>query len=541
MGEWRMSSGESRRTRPRKAAPKGSRKTAAPRRKIRASSSRTAAGAPKPAPSTAKKRSRRPARPAAKRATKAPARTAPRSTAPVLLRAVRPGPAAARAAAAALKRSAALKRLAPHRLDPAVVAAWRMFRQRLDAPMFRAPEDIAGGLARTGWLVSPSGSTPYLSLAARYPGFTRADLDRAVFIDGTLLELPTFRDLTVVVPVEDAWLALQGNTGRSRQRLDDFIRRRGLVRLADLRNLQDVVRAVLAGRPLTAETLAQKVPYRLVKDLGDVGRRAGLPTSLDLAVRDLVSSGDVVFLKTDRRLDRKRGEYALRLDLRGPAVTADVRPRPEEEYSTALAERYFRWLGPARLTDFAWWADLPLDRARQAARSVGLLPVEPAGLKGEWFLPEVLMEGMQNYRPPEPAAVAFVPFQDMLTSAWKTFEGMLDPHDLKRPLVGWTGKPVPAREAGPAGTHHHFIVIGGRVAGAWEHGPDGVLRYATFSGLAPELEKLLGQRATGLAEFVVRELGEARFYSGAEGPAGNLAAVAEGWGGRSSAVSPRSH
>ena len=39
----------------------------------------------------------------------------------------------------------------------------------------------------------PSRESAYLSLAARVEGFTRADLDRAVFTDGWLMEVATSR------------------------------------------------------------------------------------------------------------------------------------------------------------------------------------------------------------------------------------------------------------------------------------------------------------------------------------------------------------
>ena len=80
-----------------------------------------------------------------------------------------------------------------------------MVRQRLDVPALHTPDDLGTALARTGWLNAPAGSsTPYLALATRFASFSRHDLDRAVFEEGRLVEVPTVRGTRMVVPVDDA-------------------------------------------------------------------------------------------------------------------------------------------------------------------------------------------------------------------------------------------------------------------------------------------------------------------------------------------------
>jgi hypothetical protein len=414
-----------------------------------------------------------------------------------------------------------------------------MRRQGLEGPALRAPENTAAAVARHGWLNSPSGSTPYLALAARFASFTRHDLDRCIFEEGTLVEIPSVRGATMVVPVDEAWLALQAYQPRNRARVRDLLGRHRLLTRAALQNLEDVVRAILAGRALPVDALREKVPARLVKPLGPAGEAYGMPTSVDLALWDLVATGDVICRQVERRLDRSRYEYLLRRDMNGPVVSAVFRPRPADEFVGTLAQRYFSWAGPARLVDFAWWADLPTAEARQGIRNLPLARVLLDGLKSDWLLNESDLEDLLAFKPPDPPGVALVPFRDTLTSSWKSFEGLVDPRDLRQPVMEWDGRALPALQAGPSATHHHFVVIGGHVAGAWEHGPDGVLRYATFRDLSLETEPIVDIRAAAMAEFVRRELGEARFYAGGRGRGPSLAEAARDWGGRTARIHPR--
>jgi hypothetical protein len=45
---------------------------------------------------------------------------------------------------------------------------------------------------------------------------------------------------------------------------------------------------------------------------------------------------------------------------------------------TELARRYFRWIGPATLSEFQWFSGLGVKAAKAAGEPLGLVPVEPA-------------------------------------------------------------------------------------------------------------------------------------------------------------------
>ena len=59
----------------------------------------------------------------------------------------------------------------------------------------------------------------------------------------------------------------------------------------------------------------------------------------------------------------------------------------------ALAERYFSWAGPARVTDFAWWAEITVGVARKILKTVDLTPVKLDGLDGLYRLPTECTDG----------------------------------------------------------------------------------------------------------------------------------------------------
>ena len=389
-------------------------------------------------------------------------------------------------------------------VDPVILAAWRMERQGLDQQVLHAPRDLAEAVGRTGWLAAADGLTPYLALAARYTSFGRHDLDRDLYKEGTLMEMPAARGLLRLVPVSEAWLALQTFRPRVDALLKELLSRHRLMTRAGLANLEDVVRAVLAGQALPVETLRTRVPQRLVKELGAAGARHGLATTVDLALWHLWSAGEVISRPVERRLDRRRREYVLRRDLQGPMLTADIRMRPQDEWLRTLAARYLQWVGMARAEDLAWWADVTPAEARTAIGELDLQPVTVAGLKGIWYQHAGDHESLMEFRLPDVPGVCLAPAGDLLTSSWRSFEGLMAPEDLAQPLaVGGAGhdRSASAQQAG-----QHFVIVGGRVAGSWEQKPDRVLKFSTFRPQGTEVSQRLRRRAAALAAFIHREL-----------------------------------
>jgi hypothetical protein len=272
------------------------------------------------------------------------------------------------------------------------------------------------------------------------------------------------------------------------------------------------------------ENLRTRVPKRLVKDLGAAGMRHGLPTTVDLALWHLWSAGEAISRPVEKRLDRTRREYVLRRDLPGPALTADLQMRPREVWLRELAGRYFRWVGLARVEDLAWWMDVDPAEARATMGELDLVPVSMRHLRGIWHLMEPDLESLNQFQPAAVPAVSLVPAGDLLTTCWRSWEGLMAPEDLARPMaVG--GAKAAAGVTRPGSADEHFVVIGGRVAGSWQHGSDGVLRYSTFRPQSKDVSTALRRRAAATAEFINRELGGIGLGQARRGGISDLAAM----------------
>src|ERR1051326_7249565 len=96
---------------------------------------------------------------------------------------------------------------------PATIAhlnRWRMHRQFLDHPF--GSKNVLDLIKSVGWIYSPGCSTPYLSLWARMNSFKTEDLNRLVFDERKIVQLETLRGCTMLVPRDQAAVALRIRT-----------------------------------------------------------------------------------------------------------------------------------------------------------------------------------------------------------------------------------------------------------------------------------------------------------------------------------------
>src|SRR5262245_57664172 len=137
------------------------------------------------------------------------------------------------------------------------VNSWRMHRQFLDHPF---PSRNLSDLIRSiGWIYSPGCSTPYLSLWARNPSFKAADLDKLVFEDRKLIQLETLRGCTMLVPRDQASVALRIRT-RTFTELSKQARQQMPLTDAAMDQLKTVILNALHSGPKTSDQLRRSVP-----------------------------------------------------------------------------------------------------------------------------------------------------------------------------------------------------------------------------------------------------------------------------------------
>src|SRR5204863_4171358 len=118
-----------------------------------------------------------------------------------------------------------------------------------------------------GWIYSPGCSTPYLSLWARGASFKTGDLDKLVFDDRKLIQLETLRGCTMLVPRDQAAVALRIRT-RTFTELSKQARQQMPVGDADMEKVKTAILTALHTGPKTAEQFQRAVPTSLVKDFG---------------------------------------------------------------------------------------------------------------------------------------------------------------------------------------------------------------------------------------------------------------------------------
>jgi hypothetical protein len=388
------------------------------------------------------------------------------------------------------------------------INSWRMHRQFLDHPF---PSKNLSDLIRSiGWIYSPGCSTPYLTLWARSTSFKAADLDKLVFDDHKLIQLETLRGCTMLVPRDQARVALRIRT-RTFTELSKQARQQMPLSDLDMERLKTAILSALHAGPKTAEQLQRAVPANLVKDFGPDLKRIGLTSSLSLSVNLLKEEGKVLKQQSKKRLDSTEYSFVLTSSM---LPEADIFNLRLEEAFAQLAAQYFRAEAPARAKDFAWWAGINVTDAIKGAAEVKptLVPIPVEGTKDEFLISEADFDAFVSFKPPD-AAVNFIPYRDTYLKGQREVVNRFVPVEhADKPFSRWKGKLI----NDPLAT----IIVDGRVVGVWEwnEGAEEVDQLLFDSSIAKSVEKAIHKRAADLANFIRGNLGEVRLQGSQYGP-----------------------
>src|ERR1051326_3278519 len=179
------------------------------------------------------------------------------------------------------------------------INSWRMHRQCLDKAY--TGKGIVDLLKSIGWLYSPGCSTPYLALWSRMPSFKTDDLNKLVFEDQKLVQVETLRGCTMLVPREQASVALKIRS-RTFTELSKQAQQYMPVSEAEIERLKNAVLKIIHTSPKSHEQIQHAAPPDLVRDFGPDLKRIGLTTSLSLAVNLLKEEGKILKVQTRKRL-----------------------------------------------------------------------------------------------------------------------------------------------------------------------------------------------------------------------------------------------
>jgi hypothetical protein len=378
----------------------------------------------------------------------------------------------------------------PEHLDVKLRAWWSM-RQGLDGSL--AKRSAGEVLARSGWARSVGGVGPYLTLYSR-AGIGREAADAAV-AKLEIHELPAARGCTYVVPAADYALALRvgqpfaGGEMRTAEKLG--------VTEKEIAKLDNAVVAALAKTPLAPDAIRDAVGAK-ARSLGEEGKKRGLTTTLPISLGRLQSTGAIRRVPDNGRLDQQRYRYTVW----SPNPLAKDK-RSVEDAQRDLARSFFRWIGPARISEFQWFSGLGVKATKDIVAPLGLVPI--ADGSDFVLLPEDL-KAWQDFEPPAKPHYVLVSSLDSIAAARREISALLDPADRARTIkVEQKSGALASFSDLPS----HAIVDRGRIVGLWEMDLDaGRIVHAAFVK-----DKALAAAVAATEAYVRDELGDARSFS----------------------------
>jgi hypothetical protein len=382
-----------------------------------------------------------------------------------------------------------------------------MHRQFLDHPY--ESRNLLDLIKAVGWIYSPGCSTPYLSLFARLNSFKTEELHKLVFDDRKLVQLETLRGCTMLVPRDQAAVALRIRP-RTFTELAKQARQLMPVTDAEMDKLKTALLRALEGGSKTSEQLQRAVPPTLVKDFGPDLKRIGFMNSMSLALNLLKEDGRVIKIQTQRRLDSTEYSHILLSDLL-PEV--DPFAMRSQEAAMKLAAQYFRAESPARARDFAWWAGINVTDAIKGIEDVKpkLVPIAVEGTTDEYLIPETDVDEFHKFSPDE-NSFNLIPYRDTyLKGQREIVDRFVRMEHADKPFSRWKGKLI----NDPIAT----IIREGQVIGVWEWNESNKnIDLILFENTPKPLQKAIEKRANDLSAFIRNNLGQTRLHGLDFGP-----------------------
>lgn len=325
-------------------------------------------------------------------------------------------------------------------------------RNRLARRHFLAADDtppitrVIGGLLG---LHATDPATPYLSLWARSPGFTTADLEAQLYEKRCAVRHLAMRRTLWLVTSEDLPMIQTAASDRvadnERRRLAADVRKAGVAadgdRWVDIA-CSAVVRHLGDHGPASSTELRAALPELAGTYDPAPGKRWGGQVPLGPRVLTVLSAGgEIVRGPNDGGWTTSRPRWATVARWLGDLGD----PPPDRRAREELTRRWLATFGPATVADVKWWFGSTLTAARQALADVGAVEVDLHGSGAGWVLPDDLG--------PEPEAApwcALLPGLDVATMGWFQRDWYLGEHRAQvfdrngnaGPTAWWNGRVV---------------------------------------------------------------------------------------------------
>jgi Winged helix DNA-binding domain len=340
-------------------------------------------------------------------------------------------------------------------------------------------------------------ATVYLSAWARVEGMTVSDLDRALYVDRSLVKHLAMRRTLFVFPRETLGFAQSGASSRvadaERRRLIRDVEKAGLHPNGE-RWLSKASRHVLAvlsdGREATSSELRDEIP--ILEGSIPYGEGKSWGGHLPIGPRVLTTlsaAGRIVRASNDGAWTTSRPRWAAMESWLGE----EIAPPPEAEGVSRLVEQWLRAFGPGTATDIKWWLGATVAAVRRALADLGAVEVDLDGQAGY-----LLRDDVEATDPPEPWA-ALLPPLDPTTMGWFERDWYLGSY--KEQLFDTSGN------AGPT------VWWDGRIVGGWRQSDTGEVVLQMLESVGAEGIAALEHEAARLTEWLEGKRALPRFPS----------------------------
>ena len=361
----------------------------------------------------------------------------------------------------------------------------RLARRHYLATEARAPH-IESATAGMLCLHATDPATVYLSARARVEGLTVGDVDKALYVDRSLVKhLAMRRTLFAfsreILPVVQAGASSRVGAAESRRLVRD-VERAGLFENGE-RWLERASAAALAaladGREATSSELRRSVPLLEGTVTYGAGRSWGGAAPIGPRVLTTLSAkGRIVRASNDGGWTLSRPRWTTIEAWLG----SEIDEVDETESRATLVRHWLRSFGAGTLRDVQWWLGSTLGAVRKALSDGGAVEVDLHGQPGY-----ALADDLERTEPVEPWA-ALLPGLDPTTMGWFERDWYLGGH-----------RPELFDSTGNGGCSAWWD---GRIVGGWNQSPSGEVVLQLLEKVDTDAARALEQEAGRLTEWL---------------------------------------
>lgn len=346
-------------------------------------------------------------------------------------------------------------------------------------------------------------ATIYLSVGARLPGSTPADVDDALFGRRSVFRTMAMRR-TLFVCTHEVGAEVEGSSApevarTERQRLEKFLAdtdpagrdpadpTEWLAAVSD-RVLDALDLEPVGGEPdgRTARELTTEVPELATKLVAGKGTRQEMQLSATSRVLGLMAVEGLLIRGRPSSGWTGRQYRWYRRDRWWPTGTGPM-PTPDgDQARVGLLERYLARFGPATLSDLVWWTGWTKTKTRTALASVDTVEVSLQGDAADE--PGLLLAAdVEPIEAPDPWA-ALLPSLDPTPMGWKHRSWYLGDH--RAALFDRNGN------IGPT------VWVDGRIVGGWGQRSTGELEVRLLEDVGADRRDLIEVEADRARSFL---------------------------------------